>query len=56
MPRKKPKRRETWSDLRRRTKDLCHVSFLHALKHELPYSPGLDMDAIHRKYAMRKAA
>jgi hypothetical protein len=42
--------KETWTDLCERTRGLCQVAYLHALKHE-PHrgAPGLDIDAIHDK-------
>ena len=49
-------RRETWAELNRRTKGLAGVAFEHALKYELPYSPGLDMDAIYRNPRFQKGA
>ena len=49
-------KRESWKALCARTRNLCKVSFEHALKYELPYSPGLDMDAIYKTRAAQKRA
>ena len=55
MPRKKPARKNPWLELNRRMKGLPQASFDHAMKYELPYSPGIDMDAIYKSRPARVA-